>query len=284
MKSAEINDVSRRLLPIVVGVLVFLLIVYFWITSIKFVPQIADNFFPAVNNKTPTYGEVGEMFGAVSALFSGLTTFFVIILFWRQRTDKKQQQVELKQTKIDFEINRINHLIINQINRIDHLIETLSFQDGELNEYEGTFGIDFFNSVLHRDKINRFKNGEAVGQQEEELVFQNFSSLKKLLVVIAQSNQTIEDQIKISKIENGSREQLYAIFLRNLGASLLVMMRKLEAFTTVIINNVEGYQHTSLCFENPIFIISELSADFFHKVEKNCQGELIERIIPEPMV
>lgn len=284
MKNEEINDWSRKLLPVVVFAFLFLLIVYVWLVSIKYLPTIAQGFFPNLSpNGVKDYGEVGEMYGAVSSFFSGLAILLIIFLLWRQRSDTHLHQKEMQVLKSDFEVNRLNNLIIAQVNRIEYLVESLSFLDLDGEEYEGSYGIDFLNAALKVKDIEKYRSGELAGKAEEALIVQNYKSIKRLLITIAQSNQTIEDQIQISNIGEVERERLYAIYLRNMGASNLVFLRKLESFTDIIINSENTYQHKEMDFSNPIFILSELSAGFFHNIASNCQSNLVNRIIPEPI-
>ena len=284
MKYEGINEWSRKLLPVVLFILLFLLIVYVWMVSVKFIPKMADSFFPNLNGGgVQSYGEVGEMYGAVSAFFSGLAIFLVIFLLWRQRTDSHQHQKELQAVKSDFEVSRLNNLIIAQVNRIEYLVDTLSFQDLDGEEYEGAYGVDFLNAALKVKDIEKYRSGEFAGKEEEALIVQNYKSIKRLLLVIAQCNQTIEDQINISNIGQVEKERLYAIYLRNMGASILVLLRKLESFTDIIINSENTYQHKEMDFNNPVFVLSELSAGFFHNIASNCHSELVGRIVPEPI-
>lgn len=284
MKNEEINDWSRKLLPVVVFAFVFLLIVYVWLVSIKYLPTIAQGFFPNLSpNGVKDYGEVGELYGAASSFFSGLAILLIIFLLWRQRTDSHLHQKEMQVLKSDFEVNRLNNLIIAQVNRIEYLVESLTFLDLDGEEYEGAYGIDFLNAALKVKDIEKYRSGEMAGKAEEALIVQNYKSIKRLLVTIAQSNQTIEDQVQISNIGEVERERLYAIYLRNMGASNLVFLRKLESFTDIIINSENTYQHKEMDFSNPIFILSELSAGFFHNIASNCKSNLVNRIIPEPI-
>jgi hypothetical protein len=284
MKNEEINDWSRKLLPVVVFAFLFLLIVYVWLVSIKYLPTIAQGFFPNLSpNGVKDYGEVGELYGAASSFFSGLAILLIIFLLWRQRTDSHLHQKEMQVLKSDFEVNRLNNLIIAQVNRIEYLVESLTFLDLDGEEYEGAYGVDFMNAALKVKDIEKYRSGEMAGKAEEELIVQNYKSIKRLLVTIAQSNQTIEDQVQISNIGEVERERLYAIYLRNMGASNLVFLRKLESFTDIIINSENTYQHKEMDFSNPIFILSELSAGFFHNIASNCQSNLVNRIIPEPI-
>ncbi len=284
MKYEGINALSRKLLPVVAFVLLLLLIVYSWLVSVKYIPHIADSFFPNIaSNGVQSYGEVGEMYGAVSAFFSGLAIFLVIFLLWLQHQGRKKHELEMQSLKSDFEVNRLNNLIIAQVNRIEYLIESLSFTDLDGEEYEGAYGIDFMNAALKVREIQKYRSGELAGKEEETLLAENYKSIKRLLVAIAQSNQTIEDQIQISSVGPVERERLYAIYLRNLGASNLVFLRKLESFTDIIINSENTYQHKEMDFSNPIFVLSELSAGFFHNIASNCQSGLVQRIIPEPI-
>lgn len=278
------NQWMRKLLPFVAFLFFFLLITYLWLATVKFLPEIAALLYPSLSTSSiDQFSDIGPFFIASSSIFSCLTIAILVLLFWRQRQDKQQQEETLRSIKSDFENNRLNNLIINQVNRIEYLVESLSFQDLDDEVYEGSYGIDFLNATLKINDIAKFRTGEAAGKEEEALVVANYKSIKRLLLAIAQSNQTIEDQILVSNIGLVEKERLYAIYLRNLGASVLVLLRKLESFTDIIINSENTYQHKELDFSNPVFILSELSAGFFHNIASNCQSRLIDQIVPEPI-
>ena len=282
MKYEAINEWSRKLLPVVAGLFLLLLVVYGWLLGSRALPEVAANFFPGLPaGGVQTYGEAGQIFGAMSAIFSAVAMVLVVLLFWRMRKDRRLQQRELRHIKSDYEINRLNNLIISQVNRIEYLIETLTFYDLEGNDYLGQYGIDFLNAFLQIKNIEKFKSGELAGKEEERLIVENYKSIKRLLLTIAQSNQTIEDQVYISNIGRVEKERLYAIYLRNLGAANLIFLRKLESFTDVIINSENTYENKEMNFDNPVFVLSELSAGFFHNIAANCESRLVHQIVPE---
>ena len=59
------------------------------------------------------WGKIGDMFGAVNALFSGLALAGVVFAIWLQREDLKIQQEQLRQSNEEFKLQ--NQLISEQL-------------------------------------------------------------------------------------------------------------------------------------------------------------------------
>lgn len=77
-------------------------------------------------------GTFGDTFGALNAIFSGLALAGVIVTILIQRSELKNQRIELslqrnemKETRKEFLLNRTTSLVYNQLNRFEKALEEL---------------------------------------------------------------------------------------------------------------------------------------------------------------
>jgi len=87
------------------------------------------NYFFSDWNKSGTFGDT---FGALNALFSGLALAGVIVTILIQRTELKNQQIELalqrtemRETRKEFLLNRTTSLVYNQLERFEKALSKL---------------------------------------------------------------------------------------------------------------------------------------------------------------
>src|SRR5690606_8539543 len=118
---------------------VFLLIgIGLTLASIAF-PFIVHHFF----SDWAKSGTFGDTFGALNALFSGLAFTGVIVTILIQRTELKNQRLELslqrtemRETRKEFLLNRTTTLVYNQLDRFDKALKEFKFNHND-KEYIG---------------------------------------------------------------------------------------------------------------------------------------------------
>ncbi len=71
-------------------------------------------------------GLIGDMFGAINSLFSGLALFGIIISILIQQEELKLQRLELNKTRQEFKTNRITNILFEQIQNANRQIESLN--------------------------------------------------------------------------------------------------------------------------------------------------------------
>ncbi|MGJ8594080.1 MAG: putative phage abortive infection protein [Aquaticitalea sp.] len=119
------KDEYKILRPLIIWSIV--IVVGFWVVN-----MIALGFMPSTER-----GTLGDMFGAVNAIFSGLAFAGIIVSLYMQRIDLKNQQIQLEQ----------NHDEIQQTNREFKIQnDTLQIQKFEIQYYKM---ID-----LHKENVN----------------------------------------------------------------------------------------------------------------------------------
>ncbi len=99
------------------------------------------------------WGKIGDMFGAVNALFSGLALAGVVFAIWLQREDLKIQQEQLRQSNEEFKLQ--NQLISDQLAAMK---EGLKIERQQLREQsEPSFLWTSYGGNPGRDSL-KFKN------------------------------------------------------------------------------------------------------------------------------
>jgi len=99
-------------------------------------------------------GSFGDQFGAVNALFTGLSLAGIIITLW-------QQQQELKDQRREFMTNRATNQLYQQVNLINNAFNNLKyyeyFKDAEVGQKLQKFeGNSAYNSIIFDfEKINQ---------------------------------------------------------------------------------------------------------------------------------
>ncbi|MGP1991876.1 hypothetical protein D9V96_008320 [Zobellia laminariae] len=103
---------------------------------------------------------VGDSYGALNAIFSGLAFSGVILTVIMQKDELKLQREELQETRKEFQMSRATNVIYNQLKKFDSEMSNFEFidSDGDIIE-KGTKGILELNKVI---AIKPTKNGAII--------------------------------------------------------------------------------------------------------------------------
>jgi len=170
------------IIKFVIPVLIITIIFALWLLSGVWI----YNTFDAENR-----GSIGDMFGAVNALFSGFALFGIIFTIYMQRKELGLQRIELADTRSEFQINRVTNVIYNQLKRIEEKLESNPF----INPFQKSIprtnlGYSFIND-LYTEIINKLTNIKSIEiSNKKELrstFFKNIETdLIKLIKVLDQ--------------------------------------------------------------------------------------------------
>lgn len=121
----EENEETDKYFPLFLKIAIGFLI-------IAFIFPFVVNFFFSDWSKSGTFGDT---FGALNALFSGLALAGVIVTILIQRTELKNQRIELtlqrnemKETRKEFLLNRTTSLVYNQLDRFEKALSELTIK------------------------------------------------------------------------------------------------------------------------------------------------------------
>jgi len=201
-------------------------------------------------------GSIGDMFGAVNALFSGFALFGIIFTIYIQRKELGLQRIELADTRSEFQINRVTNVIYNQLKRIEEKLESNPFINPTQKSIPRTkFGYSFINE-LYTEKINRLyeeedKDGRKLYEKThsdtifEITILENQSKLLRITRVIANSCEIIKKLTNIKSIEISNKKELQSIFFKNIETDLIKLIKVLDQYLTaetlnsLIVNNLD---------------------------------------------
>jgi len=127
------------------------LIVLLWLANYAVMPFL----FPAQNGGTSNAGTAGDMFGGLTALFSGLAFAGLITTLFMQRQELTYQREELRQTREVFQIQRFENtffgligLLGKQVDVINHNVTTYGSNGSRTTTNTGRAAIEMWAKKL----------------------------------------------------------------------------------------------------------------------------------------
>ncbi len=188
MNQTNPDDEKKALYKMNLGVLGIVLLVFcFWVGSYFLVPRLAKTDNPQISA-----GEVGDMFGAVNALFSGLAFVGLIYTILLQSQELRLQREELALTRQEMVHTREE--IEGQKRALEAQLETMQLQQFEESFYQL---IRFLKENLGElrvipEKTNNVANGAggifgAKSNYQEQVVAYTPSAYNQSILFIKQS-------------------------------------------------------------------------------------------------
>lgn len=187
-----------------------------WSLTFHFIPILAESFFPDAERRKPSFGEMGDMFGAVNAIFSGLALAGIIITILLQKDELEAQRKELKDTREEFQYNRLTNLVYNQIKRVDDVLE--SFQ-GDFNgkTLKGNSAFNQVNADL--GNFDDISVGASFTKKINKLNDQ-YIHLTSVYSTIDNSIHLIEKVLVMSGLKEVLKKELKLIFFSNISPEI----------------------------------------------------------------
>ncbi len=104
-------------------------------------------------------GTVGDSFGMLNTIFSGLTFAGLLITIVMQQKELKNQRKELKSQRQEFSMNRTTTVVYNQLERFENAVKEFSIKIGS-NTYKGSGGLA---------KLDNLRLNEAHAEQDDRV-------------------------------------------------------------------------------------------------------------------
>lgn len=198
--------------------------------------------------------ELGDSFGALNTLFSGLAFGGVIVTMLMQSRELKNQQKEMRETREEFEVRRITELFFSQLDRFENSANLLSFNYSG-RDYQSHLAISKINKILKsRDQyfIHTHIEDQALSFTNEEsanhLLFynQHSSEFDTFFEVINSTIEPLKAIVFNSTIKANELQQLKNLHFYNIGPATnsifykIIELRKIEKIpmTTVRMENL----------------------------------------------
>lgn len=232
-------------------------------------PFIVNHFF-ADWTKSGTFGDT---FGALNALFSGLALAGVIVTILIQRTELKNQRLELslqrnemKETRKEFLLNRTTTLVYNQLDRFEKALSELTLRMPNGTTIKGNDAILFLDENENPVYKPFDKSEEEYSAEMKEAIIKllkiygpNKSELNKFSHSISTSVDVLKRLIFKTDLDIEELNDLKNLFFVNIG---FINMGVIERIVEVADNQLE-YVTAEDCVANNIDYGSITHADIF---------------------
>jgi len=156
-------------------------------------------------------GEIGDMFGSINALFSGLALFGIIISILIQQNELNLQRKELTETREEFKINRLTNILFKQIEYLNSIIDNSRFAATKINLIE---------FIKH---INNIKN-ENNDDKLKDILGKESSTIFGLITTTCSLIENFENVLKESNINEHEMSQLKSIFSNNISPFFIKLL------------------------------------------------------------
>jgi len=104
------------------------LVVIIWFANFSLMPFA----FPATDNGTGNAGTAGDLFGGITALFSGFAFAGLVTTLFMQRKELELQRKELSQTREVFSIQRFENTFFGLVRLLNEHIQSIETSYSDL--------------------------------------------------------------------------------------------------------------------------------------------------------
>ena len=194
--------------------------------------------------------ELGDSFGALNTLFSGLAFGGVIVTMLmqsrelkNQQQEMRNQQKEMRETREEFEMQRATNLVYQQLSRFEEALKSIQLKETVEHNFEkgvmpstkvthtGNHAISWLNSKTHKFYHNSSDKKLNVSKIKSTLdIYQD--NIKELEILFHSLKLNI-DALQITFDTKGQHkehiEQLKQLFLVNINQKLFLLMENIVA-------------------------------------------------------
>lgn len=214
-------------------------------------------------------GQLGDSFGGLNTLFSGLAFSGIIFTILLQRRELSLQRNELEQTRKEFASNRLTNILYQQINIQQKVIADFSISFGLENQMKHS-GYSAF--IYLDNNINSFYYSIDDKRSEEELLSDKILLYRENLMIyllyhdsfldfaIRTSNsiRVIKEVLATSGLDGQEMKQFTSLFFDNIGFTIINV-------TKMFIESFNGYiQSPSDRLDNPPIDIKRMGLVKIH--------------------
>jgi hypothetical protein len=201
-------------------------------------------------------GTFGDTFGALNAVFSGITVAGLVLTILMQRKELSYQRDEMIQTRQEFSVNRITNIIYNQLDRYEKALEqwTIKNDDEEYIGYDAVFFLDTarqqvtFSSLDQTPEPERKAAIKRANCVAMSLYSNNHISISQFALAAYNAIKVMQETLLSSTLSIKDMNLLKNLFFRNIG---FIQLRILED----IANKYKEY--LDLCNENGSTFLDE---------------------------
>lgn len=158
-------------------------------------------------------GMIGDMFGSINALFSGLALFGIIISILIQQEELRLQRIEVKQTRDEFYANRLTNILFKQLESLHEEVLKRKFNVAAINDHESQLqNINGFENIL----FSMMMQPEATGNMFEV----NLNCMVILINTVQNYLKGFEKIVNNSTLTSHEKQQLKSLFVNSMNSSV----------------------------------------------------------------
>jgi len=178
---------------------------------------------------------IGDMFGAINALFSGIALFGIILSIFLQQNALELQKEEIKLTRDEFKHSRLTNILFKTVDYINNRVRSFQFQGYSILGFKEKedikqLGIENFN-ILIKSKVNKLK----LEYNNNDSCLSIYDSIKvyiaEILIIfkdISNSIQAFEEVVKITNIDINAKNELIILFKNSLDKDVYELLNSIN--------------------------------------------------------
>ncbi|MFY0604495.1 MAG: hypothetical protein JXQ93_11125 [Flavobacteriaceae bacterium] len=157
-------------------------------------------------------GTLGDMFGAINALFSGLALFGIIVSILIQQKELNYQRQELEETRLEFKTSRITTIMFKQLDYLNSVLDELTYIPSIYkNPKKPISNIGVEKYVLTLDKLKDKNEPETLKKLIELNRTTIIKSVERINIVL----ELIENVLQTNNLESKDISQMKKLFVGN---------------------------------------------------------------------
>ncbi|WP_111684514.1 hypothetical protein [Winogradskyella tangerina] len=214
-----------------------------------------------LNFDNESRGTLGDMFGAINALFSGLALFGIIISILIQQKELNYQRQELEETRLEFKTNRITTILFKQLDYLNKVIDELTYNPTNKTETNTAVNVSIEKFVSNLDKLKENDNLNRI----KELVDLNRKTIIKSVERINIVLELIENVLKTNNLESNDIAQMKKLFIGNINPFIFPLLSHyLENLNPIpeVVDEITKIEKDLIAYElNEIMKIMDFAKD-----------------------
>jgi uncharacterized membrane protein len=170
-------------------------------------------------------GTFGDAFGALNAVFSGITVAGLIVAILMQRREIADQNEQMQEDKKQLTIDRVTNIIYKQLERYESAIKEFRITDEEKNfiAYEAVFFLDSKKKSItfpfgdNTSEDVKLQKRQSANCEAMKLYSTNHLNITQFALAAYNTTQVVEETLLKSNIDYIEMNALKKIFFGNIG-------------------------------------------------------------------
>jgi hypothetical protein len=201
---------------------------------IVFLVWASSGIYLYTNFDTSDRSSIGDMFGAINALFSGVALFGIILSIFLQQNSLELQQEEIKLTRDEFKHSRLTNILFKTVDYINNRIRTFQFQGisiigANTNNSVELLGIEKFSNFIksHLYKLNSTLSDDNIKLDSYQKIEIYTSEIFIILKDILNSIEAFDQVLQLTSLNTDVKKELIILFKNSLDKNAYEMLKSI---------------------------------------------------------